>query len=187
MCFSSYLNSSVAHYLPSCSLCSQDACLLAVLSCWIVYGLCTYNFAASTVFILFPQDIRSCDSILTFYCLLKTFIFVMPSFNTSDVFPCLRFNVLFVDNARIMKLNTYLLTYLKLCRSSKPVNNNNNNNKNTQLVMLNKSVILMVHRRRVINWANVEQYIGLLAIMVDYYNAQISYISYLSHPTFLTL
>jgi len=73
---SSYRNSSVAQYLPSHSLRSQNACLLALPRCKAVYGSHMFRIATPTFFSLFPQDIRCCDSILTFCCLLKIFILV---------------------------------------------------------------------------------------------------------------
>ena len=72
---SSYLNSSVTHYLPSRSLRSQDACLLTVPNCITAFGSRAFRVAAPTVFNSLPKDIRSCDSTSTFCRLLKTFYF----------------------------------------------------------------------------------------------------------------
>ena len=60
---SSYLNSSVSQYLPSCLLRSQ------------VFGSHTFRVAAPTVFNSLPQDIRSHESISMFCRLSRTFHF----------------------------------------------------------------------------------------------------------------
>ena len=70
-----YLNSSVARYLPSRTLRSQDTCLLAVPRTKTVFGSRAFRVAAPTVFNSLPQDIRSTDNISTFCRLLKTFYF----------------------------------------------------------------------------------------------------------------
>ena len=72
---SSYLNSSVAQYLPFRALRSQDTCLLAVPRTKTVFGSRAFRVAAPTVFNSLPQDIRSTDNISTFCRLLKTFYF----------------------------------------------------------------------------------------------------------------
>jgi hypothetical protein len=56
-----YLNSSVAQYLPSRALQSQDNCLLAVPRTKTVFGSHTFCVAAPTIFDSLPQDIRSTD------------------------------------------------------------------------------------------------------------------------------
>ena len=55
---SSYLNSSVARYLPSRMLRSQDTCLLAVPRTKTVFGTRAFRVAAPTVFKSLPQAIR---------------------------------------------------------------------------------------------------------------------------------
>ena len=65
---SSYLNSSIARYLPSRTLRPQDTCLLAVPRTKIVFGSPAFCIAAPTVLNSLPQVIRSTDSI--FYILL---------------------------------------------------------------------------------------------------------------------
>ena len=72
---SSYLNSSVARYLPSRTLRSQDTNLLAVPRTKTVFGSRAFRVAAPTVFNSLPQDIRSTDNISIFCRLLKTFYF----------------------------------------------------------------------------------------------------------------
>jgi len=72
---SSYLNSSVARYLPSRTLLSQDTNLLAVSRTKTVFGSRGFRVAAPTVFNSVPQDIRSTDNISACCRLLKTFYF----------------------------------------------------------------------------------------------------------------
>ena len=71
----SYLNSSVARYLPSRTLRSQDTNLLAVPRTKTIFGSRAFRVAAPTVFNSLPQDIRSTDNIYAFCRLLKTFYF----------------------------------------------------------------------------------------------------------------
>ena len=66
---SSYLNSSVARYLPSRTLRSQDTCLLDVPRTKTVFGSRAFRVAAPTVFNSLPQAIRSTDKIFTFMIL----------------------------------------------------------------------------------------------------------------------
>ena len=56
---SSYLNSSIARYLPSRTLRFQDTCQLAVPTTKTVFGSRAFRVAAPTVFNSLPQDIRS--------------------------------------------------------------------------------------------------------------------------------
>ena len=63
---SSYLNSSVARYLPSRTLRSQDTNLLAVPRTKTVFGSHAFRVAAPTVFNSLPPDIRSTDNIYAF-------------------------------------------------------------------------------------------------------------------------
>jgi hypothetical protein len=72
---SSYLNSSVARYLPSSMLRSQDTCLLTVPRTKTVFGSRAFRVAAPTVFNSLPQDIRSTDNISSFCRILKMFYF----------------------------------------------------------------------------------------------------------------
>jgi len=70
-----YLNSSVARYLPSRTLRSQNTNLLAVPRTKTVFGSHAFHVAAPTVFNSLPQDIRSTNNISAFCRLLKTFYF----------------------------------------------------------------------------------------------------------------
>ena len=70
-----YLNSSVARYLTSRTLRSQDTCQLAVPRTKKVFGSRAFRVAAPTVFNSLPQEIRSTDNISTFCRLLRTFYF----------------------------------------------------------------------------------------------------------------
>ena len=72
---SSYLNSSVARYLPFHTLRSQDTNLLAVPRTKTVFGSRAFRVAARTVFNSLPPDIRSTDNIYAFCRLSKTFYF----------------------------------------------------------------------------------------------------------------
>ena len=82
---SSYLNSSVARYLPSHTLRSQDTCLLAVPTTKTVFDSRAFRVASPTVFNSLPEDIRSTDNISRFCRLLGRYISAMPSINTSDI------------------------------------------------------------------------------------------------------
>jgi len=67
-----YLNSSVARYLPSRTLRSQNTNLPRTKT---VFDLHAFRVAAPTVFYSLPQDIRSTNNICAFCRLLKTFYF----------------------------------------------------------------------------------------------------------------
>jgi len=101
---SSCLNSSVAQYLLFCSLRSQEACFLAVPR--FKQSMVQARFASPrqpflTCFLGTSAPVK----------VFRRFVSGIPPFNSSDVHPCLRFSLLFVDIVRVMKLNTYLLTW----------------------------------------------------------------------------
>ena len=89
---SSYLI-SVARYMPSRTLRSQDTNLLAVPRTKTVFGSRAFRVAAPTVFNSLPQDIRSTDNIYAFCRLLMTFHFRNAFNQHQRHHPRLRFNI----------------------------------------------------------------------------------------------
>ena len=72
---SSYLNSSVARYLPSRTLRPQNTCLLAVPRTTTFFGSRAFRVAAPTVFNSLPRNISSTDNFSMFCRLLKSFYY----------------------------------------------------------------------------------------------------------------